>query len=67
MSRLHHPIAWILAVLVPIGAAEARPRAQNEGALPEPATYQVTRATGPIKVDARLDEPAWQNALRLEL
>jgi len=67
VSRLHHPIAWILAVLVPIGAAEARPRAQNEGALPEPATYQVTRATGPIKVDARLDEPAWQNALRLEL
>ncbi len=28
--------------------------------------HAISRASGPIQVDGRLDEPAWQQALRLE-
>ncbi|MCU0293081.1 MAG: carbohydrate binding family 9 domain-containing protein [Thermoanaerobaculaceae bacterium] len=67
MSPTSRCTAWLLAILVPVAAAEARTRAQNEAAPAKPPTHRVTRASGPVKVDARLDEAAWTTALTLEL
>ncbi|OFX21476.1 MAG: hypothetical protein A2V77_04965 [Anaeromyxobacter sp. RBG_16_69_14] len=37
------------------------------GSRPPLPTYRAVRATGPIQVDGRLDEPAWARAERVDL
>ena len=40
----------------------------SAGDTPRPrAEYSIPRTESPIKVDAKLDEPAWQEAARIEL
>lgn len=55
------PVLPLLALLVTASAAPAQTRSSS--AVPTgPASFSVTRAASPIKVDAVLDEPAWQKA-----
>ena len=47
-----------LSVLIPSSASEVRG---------EPEPHEVFRATSPITIDGRLDEPAWESAFSLTL
>jgi hypothetical protein len=62
-----HPARWHgrrLLALVALAAASGPVRpAWAAAAAPPRATYEVNRASGPIRVDGVLDEPAWRAAV----
>ncbi len=53
---------WLVAAV-----AAAQPEEPAAGGAGEARTYRVTRASSEISVDGVLDEPAWADALELEL
>lgn len=57
MKKSNIILITILSLLIPFGSTIADD---------QPA-YRIPKIAGAIKVDARLDEPQWQNALKLEL
>lgn len=65
MRRLcQFALAFLAALALPPHVL-ARTQTPPEAAVP--TSYQVPKASEPIKVDAFLDEPAWSQALRLDL
>jgi Domain of unknown function (DUF5916)/Carbohydrate family 9 binding domain-like len=59
-------LAALLSLPGALGAAQA-PAAPSAPAPAALRHFTVTRATGPIQVDGVLDEPAWSNALVIDL
>ncbi len=63
-----HPALRGTAVLIllaaPAPAAEAQTASRR---LPPAASYRIAPATGPIRIDGRLDEDAWRDATRIPL
>ena len=47
---------------VPLGAQGTPPAAPRPAAVRAAPVAEATRATGPIRIDGRLDEPSWQAA-----
>ncbi|HSK77692.1 MAG TPA: DUF5916 domain-containing protein [Thermoanaerobaculia bacterium] len=62
----------LLALLLPVGAA-AQPPAEQAELPPPPAPegtirhFEVSRATGAIKIDGTVDEAAWESATVIDL
>ena len=59
--------AAALAALLTGASAHARQQPRPVSPLPSPGSYRIPRATSPIRVDAVLDEQAWQDALAFDL
>ncbi len=59
---------WLSLLLllagVPLAAQTASP---TRAPLPRPAAYRIQATSGEIALDGRMDEPAWENAVRISL
>ena len=63
--RLGSMVTWRAIALVPLLMAAIVSAAAEPGSQEQP--YEVTRATSEITIDGAIDEPAWNDALTLEL
>jgi hypothetical protein len=58
MNKTLRLICFMVVLCLPV-AAFAQPRVPT-------ATFDIKRATGPITIDGKLDDPAWKDALRVD-
>lgn len=64
LAALLFGLAFTLAAQVPTPSPTPAPAKQE---IPPPRIYRATRASGPIRVDAVLDEESWSQADKMEL
>lgn len=61
-----HPLTTLATVVICMVAAVAVAPAARSEPLSNPAPYAVRRASAPLTIDGRLDEPAWKNAAKID-
>lgn len=69
MKRPFLPTVILLAALAlaaPLGAGQGQAQNPPAGKYPPAVSLTLTRAASPVRIDGRLDEPAWQNAGKLD-
>ena len=58
MTRIALALTWFAAFAIPVSAQPTK-----QAAWPDPLGYVCYRAEKPIKIDGKLDDPAWAAAL----